>query len=60
MSNSKLEPCGFCGASTSPLTMLGGLITCEPCLIDEVMTYQALQADGTIAKALAMTPKVAD
>ena len=52
-----LEPCGFCGRSTSPYTMLGGMITCEPCLIDEVMTYQQLQAEGVIEQALAMTPK---
>lgn len=52
-----MKPCGFCGTPTSPDTMLAGLITCEACLIDEVQTYLALQADGTIAKALAISPK---
>lgn len=51
-------PCGFCGTSTADDTKLAGLVICESCLIAEVSTFVAMQADGTIAKALAMTPKV--
>ena len=54
-----MESCGICGTSTSPETKLGGLVICETCLVAEVQTYLELVKNGTIAEALAVSPKAA-
>ena len=51
------KPCAFCGYATDPETKLSGAIICVECLIIEVNTYQELNKDHDLSKALAMTPK---